>query len=65
MPEKRITYLGTIDTSGVGAIALPPNLDSADPAVIRAAIEQAEREKAEETQRLRATFLGEKVDDHE
>lgn len=56
--EPKRTYIGTVTVAPdeTFAIALPADLDSADPAAIRTAIEAAEREKAEETSRLRRTF---------
>jgi hypothetical protein len=51
--EPKRTYIGTIDTTGVGAIALPINIDAADPTAIQAAIKAAEAAKQEETRRLR------------
>ena len=56
MSEPKRTYLATIDTTGVGAIALPADIDTADPSLIRKAIEQAEAEKIEETARLKHAF---------
>ena len=66
-PGPRRTYIGTVTVAPgeTFAVALPADLDSADPAAIRKAIEAAEAEKAEETRRLREFVgLGEKGDGH-
>jgi hypothetical protein len=59
----RIIVLGTIDTENGEAVIIPPGLE---PDEIRAAIEAANRAKAEaaaqETMRLRQLFLYEQAD---
>lgn len=64
MPETKRTYLGTVTTAPDETIAidLPPDATAAE---IQAAIEEAERAKQDETQRLRAIFLGGKGDSHD
>lgn len=56
MSEPRKILLGVIDTTGGEAIALPADLDNADPETIKAALEAAENAKREETQHLRQKF---------
>lgn len=56
MSEPKRTYIATVSMAPGETIALPADLDNADPSAIAAAIAAAERVKTEETRRLRATF---------
>jgi hypothetical protein len=58
--EPTRTYIATVSMAPGETIALPANIDTADPAIIAAAVEAAEAARRDETQRLREMFLGDK-----
>ena len=55
-PGPKRTYIGTVTVAPGETFAIAADLDNADPAAIREAIEAAEEAKRKETQHLRQKF---------